>query len=121
MNLPSLEIDRRRPVWVALSELYLDTELQPSDHERIADAIIASGYSIVEVEHILRREVGPIVSVNMLSVAGEWAGFDEDWLVEAILKRQNSWRRFMPCFTAFGMIRSHWHAIQRSVAEKRAG
>lgn len=121
MSLPELEVDRRRPVWVALSDLYLDTELERSDHDRIADAIIASGYSVEEVEQILRREVGPIVGANLLSIAGEWEGFDEDWLVEAILQRRKSWRRFLPCFTAFGMIRSHWQAIQQSVAERRVG
>lgn len=121
MSIPELEIDRRRPVWVALSDLYLDTELQPSDHDRIAGTIVASGYSIDEIEKILRREVGPIVGMNMLSVTGEWTGFNEDWLVESILRYQSSWRRFLPRFTAFGMIRSHWQEIQRLVAAKRAG
>lgn len=121
MSLPELEVDRRRPVWVALSDLYLDTELQPSDHDRIADTIIGSGYSMEETERILRREVGPVVSANLLSVAGERVGFDEDWLVESILQRRSSWRRFFPGFAAFGMIRSHWRAIQRSVAKKCAG
>jgi hypothetical protein len=31
---PEAQITERMPVWDALSEFFLDTELQPDDHER---------------------------------------------------------------------------------------
>ena len=37
------EIDRRKPVWAALSELWLDTELTDDDLHRIADVMKRSG------------------------------------------------------------------------------
>jgi hypothetical protein len=37
------EIERRKPVWAALSELWLDTELAEDDLRRIAGVMEASG------------------------------------------------------------------------------
>lgn len=120
MKTPALDIDRRRPVWLALSELYLDTQLQASDHQRIADVIVASGYTLDEVEAMLRHEVGPVLGANGRSIAGVWDGFDEHWLTEAILRRRQSWRRFLPAFSPWWMVRESWHAI-RQEAERRQG
>jgi len=36
-----------------------------------------SGYSIDELRHIYLYEVAPAVFGNLLTAAGEWAGFDE--------------------------------------------
>ncbi len=80
-----VNIEQRRPIWLALSEFYLDTELQDSDFRNIAFTILASQYSLDEVKTINKYEVFPILQANLLSPAGEWAGFDEDWLVEKIL------------------------------------
>lgn len=35
----------------------------------------------------LAEEVSPVCSWNLLSIAGEWAGFDLDWLRESILRQ----------------------------------
>ncbi|WP_396219723.1 hypothetical protein [Gemmatimonas sp.] len=67
--LPSLEgLTRRRPVWIVLSELWLDTELTDDDHRRIAAVLRVSGYTIPELEAICRSEVAPEVSGNLRSV-----------------------------------------------------
>ena len=58
MHAASLELERRRPVWAALSDLFLDTELEAADHQRIAHVLAASGYPESELERILCREVG---------------------------------------------------------------
>ena len=79
------EIARRKPVWIALSEFYLDTELDENDIQRIAKILKYSGYSIEELKLINYVEVAPLVSSNLLNVTGEWAGFDEDWLVSEII------------------------------------
>lgn len=85
--LSEAEIARRRPVWVALSELWLDTELDEADLHRIAEVLRASAYRLAELRRIYLHEVAPVMYPNTLSVAGEWAGVDPDWLVAEITKR----------------------------------
>ncbi|NOT93478.1 DUF7079 family protein [Ferruginibacter sp.] len=80
-----VNLEQRRPIWIALSEFYLDTELQDADFRQIAFAIIDSPYTFEEVKTINKYEVFPVLQGNLLGVAGEWAGFDESWLVEKIL------------------------------------
>ena len=70
----------RAPVWEALSDFWLDTELQDFQFDHIACVIAASPYSIEEVIAIHNYEVAPAVSANLGSIAGEWAGFDIEWL-----------------------------------------
>lgn len=55
------EIGRRKPVWLALSELWLDTELETNDLERIAHLLKRSGFSISELRHIYLEEVAPVL------------------------------------------------------------
>jgi hypothetical protein len=81
------ELASRRLVWVALSDLWLDTELQESDLAHIASALNQSGYSLAQIRAIHLDEVAPVLFPNLLSVAGVWGGFDEEWLCEAILQR----------------------------------
>jgi hypothetical protein len=66
------ELARRRIVWSALSELFLDTETRwyvP----RIAHALAGAGYTAGELERIWQFEVVPECRWNLLQVAGEWA------------------------------------------------
>ena len=79
------EVARRLPVWSALSELFLDTELQPRDYRYIRDALAASGYPEAELRRILRAEVLPVFGGNMLSIAGEWAGWSDEGIREEVL------------------------------------
>jgi hypothetical protein len=81
------EFERRKPVWAALSDLWLDTELTENDLQRIAGVMKRSGYNIVELRDIYLFEVAPVVFLNLLTVAGEWAGFDEEWLFAEATKR----------------------------------
>lgn len=80
---------RRQPVWIALSEFYLDTELGENELQVITKVFKDNGYTIEELKEINYDEVAPIVSRNLVSTAGEWSGFDEEWLVGKILKRIN--------------------------------
>jgi hypothetical protein len=81
------ELARRKSVWLALSEFYLDTELQPADFRRIRAVFEQSGYSARTIRQIDYEEVGPILYANLLSVAGAWAGFDEVALLAAVRQR----------------------------------
>jgi hypothetical protein len=46
-----------------------------------------SGYEVEELREIYLFEVAPVVFPNLLSIAGEWAGFDEEWLVQEVTKQ----------------------------------
>lgn len=81
-----MEVERRKPVWTAISHLFLDTEINEGDIKNIASVLASSGYDRAELDRIYLYEVVPIVGPNLFSVAGEWAGFDETWLYEQILK-----------------------------------
>ena len=97
---------RRLPVWHAMSELFLDTELQPFDYQHIAGKLRDSGYSRDELWRILQDEVAPVFSWNLLSVAGEWSGWSEAD-VEDIMKRS---LRFRLGFTPLWWIRKRMFA-----------
>ena len=88
------DLANRLPVWVALSDLYLDTELSAHDFERLAETLAASPYTTGELEQILLAEVHPACFANLLSVAGVWSGFDPCWLRQRILGRQRAWLRW---------------------------
>jgi hypothetical protein len=79
-----LNLADRKPIWKCFSAFYLDTELQESDFQGIAETIIKSPYSFEEVKVIDKYEIFPVLQSNLLQVAGEWAGFEEDWLLGEI-------------------------------------
>lgn len=89
MNAPA-----RESVWLALSELWLDTELSESGRAAIARTLAISGFPVDELEAIYRLEVAPVVWTNTWVTAGVWEGFDPDWLFEAC--RRNQRRRHSP-------------------------
>lgn len=75
-------------MWAALSALFLDTEVQAGDLRAMAAALHGSGYTHAQWQAILHTELAPVLGPNLLSVAGEWAGFDAAWLEAAILSRR---------------------------------
>ena len=87
------DLPARRPVWEALSELFLDTDVSDGRAWR-AQVLAESPYTLDELQAILQDEVGPVCQSNLLGVAGVWTGFDPQWLEAAILARASSpWRR----------------------------
>ena len=85
MTTASEELIRRRPVWQALSDLFLDTELTEAFYRLIARTVIESGYSPGEIGSILWDEVFPVIEFNLRHPAGVWDGFRVEWLEERIL------------------------------------
>jgi hypothetical protein len=85
MSEPVKEIARRRPVWKALSDLFLDTELQDYTFRYIARILAESGYDDDTLHYILYGEVFPVCMPSLLSLTGEWAGFSLEWVEERIL------------------------------------
>lgn len=105
-------LNKRKPLWLALSDLFLDTELQKCDLTCIAKAMKASSYSLDEIENILMTEVFSVCIVNLKSPVGEWDGMDEAWLCRSIAKarrpnRFSLWRNKR----SFWMIKEDWETV----------
>lgn len=78
------ELLRRRPVWEAMSDLFLDTETRwsvPSVARRCAE----SGYDDEALERIFWAEVFPEAIDHLLQVAGKTLALNE----AALIKRAN--------------------------------
>src|SRR4051812_25137369 len=84
------ELADRRPVWTALSDLFLDTDTTLFV-DSTARALANSPYSADELELILLDEVYPAVRDNWLW--WEWEGFDPAWLEATIRRRKRAWLR----------------------------
>lgn len=81
----------RLPVWTALSELFLDTELTTTDLQAIAEILRQSPFDVAEIEYILRNEVTPAFIGNLMSVAGQWAPWTEDEVLEIMNSSLDQW------------------------------
>ena len=80
-----LNLERRAPVWEALSELFVGKELQDYDYAAIASALRVSGYSLEELEKVLRDEVAPVFGSNLSPLAiPEMEGWGRDAVVKEI-------------------------------------
>lgn len=115
------DISARRPVWEALSDMFLDTDTSFSRRWRV-DQLAQSPYSIEQLEFILIEEVYPICKYNLMSVAGEWAGFDQDWLQAEILRRLSSRFRFLRIFNLGRLtvrLSSEWRATKLGIITYR--
>lgn len=93
-QLTPQEIEHRKPVWFALSELWLDTELTDNDIHHIATVMVDSGYTLSELRVICDSEIAPVVYKNLLTPVGVWSGFDESWLAQQIINQINKPKRW---------------------------
>ncbi|MGZ8260273.1 MAG: DUF7079 family protein [Caldimonas sp.] len=75
----------RVAAWQALSELFLDTELDDADIASIARRLKATGLGVDDLERIYETEVAPACWRNLEALpGGEWTGFSPAWLTDAI-------------------------------------
>ena len=122
MVSPDMELPNRTPVWLALSELFLDTWFDSNDRDRIAAVLAASPYTMQELDEILLWEVYPVCWSNLYSIAGEWEGFDPVWLQERILRGPSLVRRIWTA--TIGRLSVYWSfdwkRIKVRVQAKRA-
>ena len=124
MRRPSTpDLEARRPVWSALSELFLDTSFTNADIDRIARTLAASPYSEAELNNILLWEVYPACHTNLYWIAGEWSGFDARWLEERILKGywlpRRLWTGTVGRLSVF--VSFSWRSIRNRVRIMRDG
>jgi hypothetical protein len=69
---------------------------------------------------MLMYDVHPALYRNLMSVAGEWAGFDEAWLVGriAMARRQPRWRRRITHWFARD-IGAQWRTLEPMIRAAR--
>ncbi|RKR14248.1 hypothetical protein CLV91_0323 [Maribacter vaceletii] len=115
----TLNIEERKPIWIALSNFYLDTELEEYTLKSIAKKIIESPYSLKKVKEINTYELFPVLHYNLLSGAGVWTGFDEDWLINSILnslsKRNKLKTIFIKAYFQINkrMFTTYWEKLEQ--------
>ena len=76
----------RRPVWTSMANLFLDTDTR-LHYAFIARVAAASPYSLEELERIFLTEVAPVLEYNLLDIAGEWAMFRDEYVIESVESR----------------------------------
>jgi hypothetical protein len=117
-----LRLADRRPVWAALSNLFLDTDIGLL-REATAKELAASPYSVADLERILIDEVYPVCRSNRFAwPGGEWLAFDDGWLEERFLRRLRSPFRGLHWFNLGRLtVRAswEWRRIKRLVAKMR--
>lgn len=117
---PSL-IAERRDVWIAVSDLFLDTDVRLS-YPYVARVLAASPYSMDQLESIFQNEVAPAVESNLFDIAGEWAGFPEAWLIDTITARppgHYQMKTTMEHFRAVALLAGFLRALPPETREER--
>jgi len=111
---------RRLPVWTALADTFLDTQLEPADYSRIAAVIREAGYDTREAEAIYREDVVPAFAGNLLSVTGEWSGWSQPFVRVRVLARRRSRIGRAAYRLLLGQhIAAEWARVRKAL-EKRA-
>jgi len=116
----------RQRLWKAMSEFYLDTELQNYDYRSIVEVLLESNKSIKELMEIDKYEVFPVLKYNLISVSGTWAAFDMNWLFEECTKNYHQKNKlYFRIKTKINMLfikydnKEHWKIIKKMIKEKQ--
>lgn len=94
-------------VWKALADHFLDTETR-QDIPHAALCCLQAGLTIDQARDIWCYEVTPVVGANLWIVAGEWAAWDEPWLLEHI-RKVRARRRWKPSLLSCLLYRATIH------------
>lgn len=127
-----IDLAARAPVWEALADLYLDTDLVALGElgiARVARTLAGSPYSVEELRAIELWEVAPVVGYNLdIAVGGEWFGWDRTWLVRACAaraRRRTWWLRQRVRFGYDRRVREgtehYWAVLAPTIAGLRGG
>lgn len=104
------------PVWIAMAEHFLDTENRYAI-PTTALVCLDAGLTPKEASVVWSKQVAPTLGWNMLSVAGEWMGWDEAWLCREIVKtRRANWLAKLTIHRGFARLsRGAWLPIEKSM------
>jgi hypothetical protein len=117
----------REDLWELMAEQFLDTETR-TWIPKTALACVELGLSEEAAFDVWAYEVTPAVWRNIWDIAGEWAGWDRQWLVAEIRRkapRKKSWRVYRAhvhfahdCWVAIAAcIRVLWHTPEAERSE----
>jgi hypothetical protein len=112
---PEFDLPKRRPVWEAMSEIFLDNERDETDYRAIAEVCARSDYSERELDQIFTTEVAPALFWNFYQVAGEWMLFSGVELERRILRPRGMlyWlERLFFMRPALYLARSEWKRVK---------
>jgi hypothetical protein len=104
----------REKAWGLLSDLYVDTTYSEAEIVRLAEAIKSLNYSISELEHMFKNEVGPVAGRWMCrGMLGPWPIFDLESLTEEIIENMNRpwYKRKRRCLGAILGTRRDWKVL----------
>ena len=111
---PAFSDDDRR-VLLALSQLFLDTETEQFE-DAIALECNAAGVGPERVEELLFDVLAPVLAPNHRAVAGEWSGFDEDWLMQRVAEPNRPlWLRRLLRAWRRRDLEPHWTRIRKQL------
>jgi hypothetical protein len=98
-------------VWEAMAEHFLDTETR-QDIPYTARVAGEAGLSVDEAFAVWSYDVSPAVAMNVLCVAGEWAGWDRASLIRRIREKRVPEHRRKPR-AAHRRKPGQWLSIER--------
>lgn len=118
-------IPSEKKACIALSWLFLDTEQSPKDIDSIASSLRPLNIPSAILGRMLRHDVFPILYPNLLSVAGIWDVFDEDWQLGEVERRRatgqgwvKSLAEFAVWLTVGRMVTSVWDQVVERLEQK---
>ena len=86
-------------------------------YDEMAEVCGKSPYTIPEIEEIILNELLPALRFNLLDVAGEWRGFETQWLVTRILSK-NCFGKRQP-YILGKYAKEQWEQIRPRIEERR--
>ncbi|WP_431051574.1 DUF7079 family protein [Roseateles sp. L2-2] len=96
-----IDDEAHRSARLAISQLFLDTELDELDLKSIARELLATGLPVDELQRIYETEVAPACWRNLRTMpGGVWTGFDREALIAEIERSRisasslNFWQRW---------------------------
>lgn len=110
--LPPSELERRKPVWNAMSDVFLDTETR-WEMPNVAFVLVQSGYSEEQLDAIWQTEIVPECAWNLHQLVGEWALFvlDEEALAARAAGQKPLVEHIVPV-SAPDFLEGQWRAIK---------
>lgn len=109
-------LKRRLPVWAALSDLFLDTDVSLLYADIAAD-LRKSRYTLEDIEHILWEEVGPAFYTNLIADNRAWSSWSQDDVCDIVMQHisRPSLERYAKQQESADMVADvvaqHWNAL----------
>lgn len=117
-------IDAIRTARLAISELFLDTSLEEEDFVRLRDILYETKLPVNKLDSIYYEEIAPLLYGNLESTAGEWSGFDPDWLEHEILRKSSEgairkipWLNWVRMYWVTRTTKKDWQKLRRMLLE----